>query len=122
MRNNFLVSRKGYHIKCRWWDKTTFNGQIPSDRLAYKVQPSGYFVAKPITDYSFQTSQVADIRVGSQFVTIESPDDLSMLRPDDLVSFQNILYRIERITPKAKAKTTQFMRNPIYIYVLQLVR
>lgn len=119
---NPLLSKRNYNILCRWWDKTTFDGQSSPSQIAYKKQPSGTFYAKTVSDYNFGTNEVADIRFGSQFVAVESPYDLSAIRPDCLVEFEGLLYRVQNKTSRVLRKTTQNMRNPIRVWVLQLVR
>ena len=64
----------------------------------------------------------ADIRLSNGYVTIETPDDVSFLRPDDLVRFQGIMYRVQNIAKREVAKTREFMKRPISVFVLNLAR
>ena len=119
---NPFLSRKTYNCVCEWWSRSTFNGQIPLYKLATENVPSGKFHAKAVSPFMYNTKLGGDVRVSNGYVTIESPDDLSFVRANDIVTFQGIIYRIENISKREVTKTREFMRHPISVYVLQLMR
>lgn len=119
---NPFLSRKTYCHISEWWARTTFDGQMPLYKMAYALAPTGKFHCKEVSQYYFGKKSEGDIRVSEATLTIESPDDLSSIRPDDIVKYEGILYRIVSLGKREVAKTRENMRHPIYVFVLQLMR
>lgn len=86
------------------------------------MSPAGKFHAKALSDFSYNRDNESSIRISNSFVTIETPDDVSMMVVDSIVRYQGILYRVSNVSKREIAKTRQFMRVPLFIYVIQLTR
>ena len=121
-RVNPFLSRRTYNNIAKWWSRSTFDGQIPLYKMAMSNAPSGTFHAKAISDYMFNRKNEGDIRLSNSFVTIETPDDASLVRVDDVVQFQGILYRVDNVSKREITKTRENMRYPICVYVIQMTR
>ena len=120
--SNPFLSRKTYNCICEWWARSTFQGQVNLSKIAYTLAPAGTFHAKAVSQFMMNKKMEADIRLSNGYVTIETPDDVSFLRPDDLVRFQGIMYRVQNIAKREVAKTREFMKRPISVFVLNLAR
>lgn len=121
-RVNPFLSRRRYNSICEWWAPCNYDGQIPLFKMAVTLAPSGKFHAKALSDYSFNRNNEGNIRISSSYVTIETPDDISMMVVDSIVRFQGILYRVANVSKREIAKTRQNMKVPLFIYVIQLTR
>jgi len=119
---NPFLSRKTYNTICEWWIRSTFNGQIPLFKMAHSNVPTGKFHAKAVSQYMFNRKAEGDIRLSNNFVTIETPDDVSMINVDDIVRFQGLFYRVENVSKREITKTRENMRKPLCVFVLQLAR
>lgn len=117
-----VLSRRSYPEICEWWQRTTSNQQLPLNKYYVELAPSGKFHAKEITNYSFDKREMMDFRIGANSVTIESPDDISKIRVDDVVRFEGLMYRVQSKTKRKIRKTREFMRTPLFVYVMTLVR
>ena len=121
-RTNPFLSRKTYDSICEWWSRSTFEGQLSLAKMAVTVAPSGTFHAKAVSQFSYNKKAEGDIRLSNGYVTIETPDNVSFMRPDDIVKFQGIFYRIDNIAKREVSKTREFLKRPVCVFVLQLVR
>ena len=119
---NPFLSRKTYNAVCEWWARTTCGGQLPLNQMGYVVTPSGQFHAKAISQFTFNKREAADIRFSNNYVTLETPDDISAMITDDLVRYEGILYRVDSIQKRQVTKTREFMKRPVSVYVIQLTR
>lgn len=119
---NPFMSRKVYRYVCEWWSRSTFDGQLPLFKMALTTAPTGKFHAKEVSQFYFGKKNEGDIRLSDGSVTIETPDDVSFVRPDDIVKFEGVLYRVISIGRRDVAKTRENMKNPISVYVLSLTR
>ena len=119
---NPFLSRKTYNAVCEWWARTTVKGQLSLSKLGYETSPSGRFHAKAVSQFMFNKKNAGDIRFSNNYVTIETPDDVSAILTDDLVRFEGILYRVDNISKRQIAKTREFMKRPACVFVLQLTR
>lgn len=70
----------------------------------------------------FNKKNEGDIRLSNNYVTIETPDDVSAIITDDLVRYEGILYRVDNISKRQVTKTREFMKRPVCVFVLQLTR
>ena len=120
--SNPFLSRKTYNCICEWWGRSTFQGQLNLAKIAYEQAPSGTFHAKPVSQFMMNKKNEMDIRLSNGYVTIETPDDISFLRPDDIVRFQGIMYRVQNIARREISKTREFMKVPVCVFVLNLGR
>jgi len=119
---NPFLSRKTYNSVCEWWSRSTFDGQIPLYKMATTNAPTGKFHAKEVSQIYFGKKNEGDIRLSDGSVTIETPDDASFVRPDDIVRFKGILYRIVSIGQRYISKTRENMKHPLSVWVMQLTR
>jgi len=90
--------------------------------MAVSIAPTGTFHAKAVSSYMFDKRTEGDIRLSNNYVAIETPDDVSLMRPDDLVKFQGIFYRVQNISKRELSKTREFMKRPVCVFVMQLMR
>lgn len=119
---NPFLSRKTYNAVCEWWARTTCKGQLSLSKLGYEIAPSGSFHAKAVSQFMFNKKNEGDIRISNNYVTVETPDNISAIATDDIVRFEGILYRVENISKRQITKTREFMKRPACVYVLQLTR
>lgn len=116
------MSRRAYRETCEWWQRTTVQGQLPLYKMAHSVAPSGKFSARNVSNHFMGKREDGDFRFTNGFVTVETPDDISSLRPDDLVKYEGIFYRVDSIQRMEDARTRDNMKHPLSRYLIQLVR
>ncbi len=119
---NPFMSRRTYNDVCEYWKRTTYEGGINMSKMAHTTTPSGSFRAKAVSQYMLNRKNEGDINLSNGFVTIETPDDVSFLAPNDIVRFQGIFYRVDNCAKRVIGKTTEFMKTPLFTYIIQLVR
>ena len=119
---NPFMSRRTYCHIAEWWSRSTFDGQIPLYKMAYANAPTGRFHSKEVSQYYFGKRTEGDVRLSEGTLTIETPDDASAIRPDDLIRYEGILYRVVSIGMRNVAKTRENMRRPLCVFVFQLMR
>lgn len=120
--SNPILSRRTYREICEWWQRSTANGQLSLSKLAHNVAPNGTFHAKNTSDHYMAKRSEGDMRLSNGYVLIETPDDVSVLRPDDLVRYEGIFYRVDSIQRREIARTRDNMKRPLCVFVIQLVR
>ena len=117
-----FLSRKTYDEIVKWWSRSTYDGQIKLSELAYKIAPTGEFHAKEVTAITDSRSPIADVRYSKTYLAIETPDDISNVRVDDIVMFRGIVCRVDSKSRRTISKTREFMKSPLSVFVLQLER
>lgn len=114
-------SRRTHHLFCRWW-KRNEDDQYTPDELIYKRVPTGRFWAEEVSPVQDRDNIVGGVfNFDSMHVTLESPDDCSMLESKDLVEYQGekwIVVSVQR--SKARVNSTIFLKEkycPHYWYI-----
>lgn len=116
------TSRRDYFLHCAYWSQNE-EEYIGDDKIVYEKDPTGYFYAKELSSYNISSNVVVGVFMArSVRVTIETKDDVSNLRRNDIVIIDNKIYRVEDIQITPVKKQRQFLRqNNSNIYTISLV-
>lgn len=105
------TSRRDYFLHCAYWSQNE-EEYIGDDKIVYEKDPTGYFYAKELSSYNVSSNVVNGVFMAKSVrVSIETKDDVSKLARNDIVMFDNKIYRVEDIQTIPIKKQRQFMRN-----------
>ena len=116
------TSRRDYFLHCSYWSQNEAD-YIPNNEIIHLKDPTGYFYAKELNSY-YTSSQVLSglFMAESITVTIETRDNVSDLKRNDLVVIDDKVYRVDTIQSSPIKKQRQFLRNQyskVYVITLQ---
>ena len=115
-----IVTRRSYNERCKWWSYDEDNPDM--EILKNKKQPTGIFYAREAADTNaneIQDNGMVDIDL--QTATIETQDDISKIKPKDIVYYDNQFWIVEPpITSQKYNKNTEYNKRPNRIYRLVL--
>lgn len=109
MSIDIFQSRRNYNEPCRWWSRNESDDNEPNELISKRV-PTGTFMAKEMSPMQLMNMNLGGtFRIDSTHTTIKTTDDLEGIKSDDLIEYQNDLWRIDDVQ-KSKAK----MQNTWY--------
>ncbi len=125
MSFDLFQSRRNYNEQCRWWTRNE-GDNIEENELRYKRVPSGYFNAREVNAEANDKNVIGGIfMVDRTQVTIESPDNLSTIKANDIVEYQDELWRVENCQKKkARIQNSEFANanNVSHNWYLSLIK
>lgn len=111
-RTEFLV--------CEFWS-VVGDSFIPPDQICYETKPSGIFYAKEITPYTSENQEIeGSYMLEQKSVTLQTRDNVGVLKRNDIVKFNDELYRVERVQKVPVKKHRQFLTTPSNFYYVSL--
>ena len=91
--------------------------------MIYERSPNGSFMASEINSYDTNNQVVANSFMFDQnFATLQTNDDVSELSINDLVVFDNEVWRVSSISKQKKKKQNQFSKFVYYKTFISLNR
>lgn len=106
------TSRREMFNKCTWWAQVEDSPYVESSRLAYKDIPEGDFYAKEINAVNISNQIVENnFMIEMQSVTLLTTDDISAMKRNDRVLYDNRYWRVDSIQVEKKKKQRQYMTN-----------
>lgn len=124
------TSRRGNFIECEYWLKEDFVMDTnlvdfiknPDDELVYQREPDGVFFAKELNAYTQDSQQIGETFMARrETITLETSDDISNLKRNDIVKFNDKRYRVDSIQKVPFKNQRQFLANSqSYTYYLSL--
>ena len=125
MSFDLFQSRRNYNDSCRWWSRNEDDENEPNE-LIYKRVPTGYFYAKEVSSEQLRNLNLSGMfRIDSTHTTIKTPDNLDGIKVDDLVEYQEELWRVDNIQKsKAKMQNTYYAKDKYcsHFWFLELKR
>lgn len=111
MSFDLFQSRRNFNEKCRWWSRNE-SDKYDESELIYKRIPSGTFCAKEVNAEVKDDNVINGIFMVSRTqVTIESPDNLSGIKNEDIVEYQGDLWRVANLQKKkSRIQNTEFSK------------
>ena len=96
-------------IECEYWSVDD-NIYSNNDRIIYQNRPTGFFRAKEVNSFVEENQVVGQAFLTKQHnVTLETHDNVSDLKNNDLVKFENLVYRVDSIQKTSVKKQKMFM-------------
>ena len=124
------TSRRGNFIECEYWLKedSVMSENLsdfiknPDDELTYKSEPDGIFFAKEVNAYTQDNQVIAEVFMAKrETITLETSDDISVLKRNDIVRFNDKKYRVDSIQKVPFKNQRQFLANAqSFTYYLSL--
>lgn len=107
------TSRRDKFLECEYWsqDMAEENG-VDIDEIAYKLSSTGSFYAKESNQYTTENQVLGELFMAEEKnITLFTEDDISDLKVNDIVKFDENIYRVENIQRAPYKKQRQFLRN-----------
>ncbi|MCR4661684.1 MAG: hypothetical protein K5765_06795 [Clostridia bacterium] len=123
MSIDIFQSRSGYNVLCRWWSRNE-SDDYESDELVMNRIPSGQFFAKEMNaEQLMKINLGGSFRIDATHITIKSPDNLIGIKTDDLIEYEDEIWRITNVQKiKAKKQNSFFMadKNCSHFWYIEL--
>ena len=105
-------SRRDAFTKVRYWSQIDNEDLISNSQIAYNRLPTGTFFAKEISAITGDSQVVGEsLMYDEHTVNLYTRDKVENLRINDLVEYEDKLYRVDSIQKNFKMNQRQFMRS-----------
>lgn len=115
MSVDLTQSRRGYNSCCSFWHRRENEGskQIPSHELVHNRVADGVFWAREMSGETSRNNIIGgNFMFDSAFVSIKSPDDLSILKSEDIVLYEGEYWIVKNVQKKqARTQQAEYARN-----------
>lgn len=122
MRNDYVdifSSRRDYFEECEYWLRKT--DENPNELIYSFRQSDGYFDAKLSNPETFGKGVVGGVFMfDTKSLMLETRDDISSMKSNDIVKYQNNFYIVEDIQKVQERKNSQYHYDVTYIYYISL--
>ena len=109
---DLYTSRRDKFLECEYWSQEENPDYVESSEIAYKGTPTGSFVAKEANSYNVENQVIGELfMVESVTVVLITEDDVSNLKRNDIVKFDDKEYRVDNIQIAPKKKQRQYLRD-----------
>ena len=116
---DIFVSRRDNFDECKYWCRKP--NENPNELVYEMRKPDGYFDAKMSNPENFGTDVVGGVFMfDTNFVMIETNDDVFKLKANDVVEFRGKIYMITDIQKRPLRKNNQFTNELAYKYYISL--
>jgi len=132
---DIFTSRRNYFNECWYWCRTKDDIERDVDlttivyvdeelnEMIYERSPNGSFMATESSSYSSDNQIVGGtFMFDEHFVTLETNDNIQELSQNDIVIFDNNVWRVTNITKIKKKKQNQYSKFPSYKTYISLKR
>ena len=110
---DLYTSRRDKFLECKFWsqDKNPYH-DISDAEIVYNISPSGTFYAKELNPYTISNQVIAEsFMLESKSVSLFTEDGVDELRENDIVEFDDEVYRVDEIQVVPYKKQRQFLRG-----------
>ena len=119
MSINLNNSRRGYHIRCKWW---TEKDKV-SNTLEYQNKSKGVFYAKEYQPQNQLENIDGDlVKIETNQVMIETQDNVKGIKHDCLVEYLGEKWIVDNVQTKMINKRSEYDMRPDVITWLTLRR
>lgn len=112
------TSRRTLHNKCRYWkvkDKTKDKSEI-----VYEQKEAGVFYAKEISAFSKDMQIIGEVFMFQSNVTTIVTTDINDININDIVEFNNKIWRVVNVQKRRVMKQSQFSKKTSEMTYVQL--
>ena len=125
MSFDFFQPRRNFNEHCRWWSRNE-SDTYEDNELKYKRVPNGHFFAKEVDAETNDRNIIGGIfMIDRTRITIESPDNLSDIKSNDIVEYQGEFWRVDNVQKKkSRQQNSEFVNsnNVSYYWYLSLIK
>lgn len=108
---DLYTSRREHFLECEYWSQDE-NDYVKISEIAYKISPTGTFLAKEEGAYTNENQVLSEIfMLREKNVVVSTFDDVSDLKRNDIVRINEEMYRVEDIQVTPVNKQRQFMNS-----------
>lgn len=120
MINYMFTSRRDKHKLCIYW-KQDESEYYDKNEIGYLKKPEGKFYAKEVNAQQDSSQTVGGVFMfDSSTVTLKTDDNVSNINKNDIVKYNDEMWRVVSIQKKPIRKNAQFMKKSIYTYFIDL--
>ena len=121
MMNKLWTSRRKKFLNCTYYNVIDDERLVPNNVLIHNIIPSGYFKAE-ILGTTILNAQVEGetFMMPQQTMTIQTEDDISDLRENDVIVARGKTWRVDEISWKEVLKQQQFLNTTCKEYTISL--
>lgn len=113
-------SRRGYYEYCRYFNRD-MSKSVPLNELLIKEVPDGVFYGKEEnTQYDRNIQGGNSFMFDDSFITLSTQDDISNMKPNASVIYQNKVWRVADIQRRKIKKRSEFSEIPNFVTYIQL--
>lgn len=103
------TSRRDMFALCKYWLREENPDLIPVSELAYKRIPDGEFYAKEVNSLSIDSQVFGEaFMMRQQNITLKTNDNVSRLKQNDIILYDDHIYRVESIQENKIKKQNQY--------------
>jgi hypothetical protein len=108
-------------LECYFWSQDEDENFIPTSELAHNQAPTGMFFAKELNAYTEENQLIGNtFLLESNNVQIATYDDVKEIKRNDLVEYNDKVWRVDSIQRIPIKKQRQFMNDGSNITYLSL--
>lgn len=121
--SEMFTSRRTCFNRCEYWSQERGKDIANREELARKVRPSGFFMAKEVSNINEDPQIVGgSMMFERKTVTLKTYDNIEDVKRDDFVSYDCHIWSISSMNKKKVRRQSQFGVNTPYIYYVELRR
>lgn len=105
-------SRRDAFVPVEYWSQIDDEDIVSNSQIAYKILPSGTFMAKEVSSFTNDSQVVGEtLMYDERTVNIYTRDKVNDLRVNDIVRYEGKFYRVDNIQKNYVKKQRQFMKR-----------
>jgi len=120
MAVDIFHSRRTSFQRCVYYIRDEQRGSGDIEKLVLDKEPSGVFYAKEVSDYQQGSNDVGNAMFDTNRVTIETADDISLIKKGCIVCFRNNFWFVDNVGLKQHPSLAQFKNEVDGTRVLSL--
>lgn len=107
-------SRRDTFSRVQYWSQINNEDLVQNYSLVYEFNPTGEFMAKEVSSINMESQVVGESAMYDQeTVNIYTRDKIDDLRVNDLVKYNNKMYRVDSIQKNPVKRQRQFMGSKV---------
>ena len=124
---DLFTSRRNHFNKCYYWKRNEQEEEMKQDlysmvsidndskEMCYEREPNGWFDANEISNYEENNQIIAGaFMFDDNTVTLETNDNIPILGINDIVVFDNKVWRVTKTARKKRKRQAQFSNDYSY--------
>lgn len=132
---DLFTSRRNHFSKCYYWKKNDREIEMNEDlyssisvdeeskEMCYEREPDGWFDANEISNYEEDNQIVGGaFMFDSNISTLVTNDNIPLLGSNDIVVFDNKVWRVTKTARKKRKRQAQFSKDYSYKTYINLKR
>lgn len=107
-------SRRDCFKECTYWAQMNYEDIVPINEMVHESVPTGHFFAKEVNSYTTEVQvSTESFMAEKNNITIMTRDDVEGLKQNDLVEYEDELWRVENVQREFRHNQEQFLAKRI---------